>query len=147
MDLRNLNKLVKSIEKLSKEIIQKVIPYIEDLDDDYEELIETLMEKESDITSEESKKALTNVILCLTNDSEVVLKEIDIFSEKLVKGGLKKCNDCKFLKKVWYGDIYDKTELEGITELRKDLETQKKNINDEKIIEKAIDKIKNNFIK
>jgi hypothetical protein len=68
------------------------------------------------------------------------LKEIDQFV--VGDGESFKINaECEFLYEVWNGDMYDKTGVEGLEELLKELTSRLENLDDEHLIEEAMKKI------
>ncbi|MDB4769452.1 hypothetical protein OAG24_00655 [bacterium] len=127
--LKNLNISLEKILRLSTFIAERMVVIMKELDDPNSELIEDLFDKldpEEKYTSDEKKltiETFQDVSFDIVKDAKIILDEYPQFSKTIIKGDieLEKLENCNFLKEVWFGDTYEKSHLEGLVELEKDL--------------------------
>jgi hypothetical protein len=141
---KRLVKLLGSVKKTSKQIISKSLVIMKKLtrEDIYlvEDLVENAKGESRIVTPEKALELLRETVTSWTLDSSEILKEIDQFV--VGDGESFKINaECEFLYEVWNGDMYDKTGVEGLEELLKELTSRLENLDDEHLIEEAMKKI------
>ena len=142
----HLNKLTETLNELShiaKDIIQKLIPLMEEINEPSNDFITNLRIKGCELTDAQATKLLQNAVIKLTVDAKTVQRELPIFSMSISQfdKSLKDAN-CPFMKEVWYGDMYGNDDLEGFLSLKLDLEKQLATADEDKILELAIDSYK-----
>lgn len=143
--LNNLTRTLNSIEKYSREILSNTIPIMKDLEDPDNDLVEEVIESVDGATKQKVLKTLQDICLDLVEDSEKVVSEIESFSDAVVQGeeAIDEGEDeYPFMMEVWCGDIYEQEKLEGLRELALDLKEQLEEVDEDKIIEEAINKLK-----
>ncbi len=141
--LNQLTKMLNTIKNLSNNIIEKSIPIMKELAEENNDLLEELLEKQ-DIDADVAIETLQNICLDLTKDAESVIEEIEPFSDAIIQGqdALDEGEDeYPFLLQVWYGDMYEESEIEGLKVLAKDLKKQLKQVDEDKIIDKALSQL------
>ena len=141
-----LNKLTETLNELShiaREIIQKLLPLMEEINEPNNDFISNLKLKGCELTDAKATKLLQDAVIRLTVDAKTVQRELPIFSASIIRSNksLKDAN-CPFMKEVWYGDMYGNDNLEGILFLKLDLEKQLEIADEDKILELAIDSYK-----
>ena len=141
-----LNKLTETLNELShiaREIIQKLLPLMEEINEPKNDFIKNLELKGCELMDARATKLLQDAVIKLTVDAKTVQRELPIFSASIIRSNksLKEAN-CPFMKEVWYGDMYGHDDLEGILSLKLDLEKQLQTANEDKILELAIDTYK-----
>ena len=145
-----LNKLTETLNELShiaKEIIQKLLPLMEEINEPSNDFIANLRMKGCKLSDAQATKLLQNAVIQLTVDAKTVQRELPIFSMSIsrIDKSLKDAN-CPFMKEVWYGDMYGNDDLEGFLSLKLDLEKQLETADEDKILELAIDYYKSEKI-
>ena len=141
-----LNKLTETLNELShiaREIIQKLLPLMEEINEPNNDFIANLKLKGCELTDAKATKLLQDAVIRLTVDAKTVQRELPAFSASIIRSNksLKDAN-CPFMKEVWYGDMYGNDNLEGILYLKLDLEKQLEIADEDKILELAIDPYK-----
>ena len=139
--LKNLNKIIKDIKRVCNEIQAKSLPIMKILteadNDITDEILDNIkFEVEVQVVLEEAQ----NITLSLISDSKIIKGHIDNFIV-FTENGFELSSKCELLYQAWTGDLYDKSEIEGLNELKLDLEKQLQNISEEYIIEKTIEKL------
>jgi len=133
--------------KLSRKIIKNSIDIIKKIDKEDEELVEDILEEFPFLTKPNIFSKLKKAILDITKEPERVLKEIDGFSNTLLREGEENIYTHErmypFLLRVWSGDIYDKTQNDGLKELIKDLNKNFEYVESE---ENFIDFVRKNYL-
>ena len=106
---------------------------VDDFFDDYDVCNEEL-------TEENICHILRDITLKWPSDAEIILQEIEKFSDSVIQGeeAVDEGEDeYPFLFQVWYGDIYDSSEISGLIELKTDLLNQLQKITEDSLIKKA----------
>nr|QBK86571.1 MAG: uncharacterized protein LCMAC102_03660 [Marseillevirus LCMAC102] len=140
--LNGLTKMLNTIKNLSTDIIEKSLPIMQELTKVNNDLLEELLEK--DVKADIAIETLQNICLDLTKDAENVIENIELFSEAIIQGqdALDEgAEEYPFLLQVWYGDMYEESEIKGLELLAKDLKKQLKQIDEDKIIDKALSQL------
>ena len=143
--LNNLTNILNAVEKYSRGIISKAVPIMKDLETSEPDLVEEVMEYVKDANNQKVLKVLQDICLDLVEDSEKIVREIESFSDSVVQGeeAIDEGEDeYPFLMEVWCGDIYEKEKLAGLKELANDLKEQLSEVDEDKIVEKAIKQLK-----
>jgi len=141
-----LNKLTETLNELSRiarEIIQRLLPLMEEINEPNNDFIANLKLKGCELADSQATKLLQDAVINLTVDAKTVQRELHIFSTAIIRSSksLKDAN-CPFMKEVWYGDAYGRDGLEGILSLKLDLEKQLRAADEDKILDLAIDAYK-----
>jgi hypothetical protein len=145
--LNSLTNILNIIENTAKDILAKALPIMKDLESTNSELVDEVMEYIKDVSSQTVLEVLQNICLDLVEDAEKVVLEIEAFSDAVVQGEEvieEREEEYLFLMEVWCGDIYEKEKLAGLKELARELKNQLKEVDENKIIEHAISKLKKN---
>lgn len=142
-DLTKLYMLMTDAKKISMSIIRKSLVSMKNLKHKDSDFFKYISESKNTteggashiISKDELKKLAEEASLKMINDAEIVIKEIDAFASALVMN--KNIDECgsEFMLSVWHGDVYDKTNLEGLAELVADLNDQYQKCGPERIIE------------
>jgi hypothetical protein len=145
--LNNLTSTLNIIENTARAILSKTIPIMEELKYTDSDIVEEVMESTKDISSKKVLEVLQNICLDLVEDAEKVVLEIESFSDAVLQGEdviEEREEEYLFLMEVWCGDIYEKEKLAGLKELAKELKNQLNEVDEYKIIGKAINKLSKN---
>lgn len=123
--IKDLSKHLSKSRKLSKQIIDYAIPIMKNIDSKDELLIEELQEQFPNYPTQRLFAIMKKTILELVHDPEYILKEVEEFSDILIKKGSEDIyayvNKAPFLVGVWCGDVYDKEGIASLIDLNKDL--------------------------
>jgi hypothetical protein len=141
-----LNKLTETLNELfhvATAIIQKLLPLMEEINEPNNDFIRNLRIQGCELTDAKATKLLQEAVIKLTVDAKVIQRELPIFSSALARSTkVFKEAKCPFMKEVWYGDMYGSDDLEGILSLKLDLEKQLATVDEDKILELAVDAYK-----
>lgn len=136
----NLAKILKKIDVTSKKIIDETLKLMNQIQNEDSELVDDLAEfrgLEEPFDRAKLLEGLQNSSMFLSSDAETVRNEIENFMVE--DDGVFVVNAdhevCPFLSEVWNGDSYDKTGIDGLKELLKDLESQLLLVTSEKLVE------------
>ena len=138
--LNNLTETLNELSRLSRGIIQKLLPLMEEINEPSNDFIANLKMKGCELTDVKATKLLQDAVIKLTVDAKSVQRELPIFSACIIRSNqsLKEAN-CPFMKEVWYGDMYGDDNIEGLLLLKLDLQKQLDTANEDKILDLAID--------
>lgn len=141
-----LNKLTETLNELShlsRAIIQKLLPLMEEINEPNNDFIANLKMKGCELTDGKATKILQDAVIKLTVDAKTVQRELPIFSACIIRSNksLKDAN-CPFMKEVWYGDMYGDDNIEGLLLLKLDLQKQLDTADEDKILDSAVDSYK-----
>lgn len=143
--LNQLTSTLNVIRQLSNEIITTALPIMKELEETDNDLLDEFLEEVDDFTPEDALALLQNTSLGLVSDAETIKKEIENFSDAVIQGedaiteGEK---EYPFLLQVWYGDMYGDTGITGLQSLVNDLRKQLADVDEDRILEIAIPKVK-----
>ena len=142
--LNQLTIALNVIRRLSYEIISTALPIMEELEKPDNELINELLEKKPNINPEAAMILLQQTSMLLVADAQIVNKEIESFSEAVIHGedGLSEGEtEYPFLLQVWYGDMYEKLEIEGLQAFATDLQGQLSIMDEDKILKDTLSRL------
>lgn len=111
---------------------------MEKLKQEDNDLVEELLEDGLEINSAEALETLQQISLELVNDSEIVLREIESFTEAVLQGDdaiMESEDEYPFLIQVWCGDMYPESHIEGLESLVEDLSSQMTQISEDSILD------------
>ncbi len=117
---------------------------MEELEKPDNELINELLEKKPNINPEAAMILLQQTSMLLVADAQIVNKEIESFSEAVIHGedGLSEGEtEYPFLLQVWYGDMYEKLEIEGLQAFATDLQGQLSIMDEDKILKDTLSRL------
>jgi len=128
---------------LSRAIIQKLLPLMEEINEPNNDFIINLKMKGCELTDVKATKLLQDAVIKLTVDAKTVQRELPIFSTRIIRSNesLKDAN-CPFMREVWYGDMYGDDNIEGLLCLKLDLHEQLESAGEDKILNLAINAYK-----
>jgi hypothetical protein len=126
--IKDLSKHLSKSRKLSKQIIDYAIPIMKNIDNKDEDFLEDLNEKFPNVPTQKLFAIMKRTILELVRDPECLLKEVEEFSDILIKKGTEDIyayvNKSPFLVGVWSGDVYDKDGIASLIDLNKDFKNK-----------------------
>lgn len=139
--LDELNSALKELKLKSTDLIVTMLPIMQEITEKDSDIVDEI----SYTTKAEKKEIITWLekrMMHMTEDAEKVIKEIDVFTENLLKGQKeleKNSEEYPFLAEVWYGDIYNgKDEKEALLLLTKDINKYLKDANEDSIIKSGV---------
>ena len=164
-ELVNLSNVLSNIKSVSKTIVEKSVSIMKEIESEQSEIVDDFLDAlqeagsapfsgkrrfKSDnqlekIDREAALILLQDASLELVKDAERVIEEIDTFVIHSV-GQITINSDpekCPFLTEVWNGDIYDKTEIDGLIDLLEDLKIQLSNVTSEYLVSSTVEKQEN----
>jgi hypothetical protein len=138
---KKLGKVLSEIKKVSQKIIQNSIALMKTISADGE-LVDLVLEEVPTSGRIDALAALQNVSLAWTKDAEAVLSEIDRFM--VFEDGTYRVNveGCPLLAQAWCGDLFDKSEYDGMVALLEDLKEQRSTVTEDKLVSDAVASIK-----
>ena len=139
MDLRIAYGLVNEIRKISNAIILESLPIMRNIDSG-DKYVDDLIGEFPNLSRDQALEVLQEVSLEWVKDAEPLTKEASIFITEGEEGyHINDTEECPILSEVWKGDAYDKSEVEGLRELLKDLKQELALVNETHLIKKAKD--------
>ena len=159
-NFRQLAKVIKSLNSVSKQIIATSRELMEQIQSEDSEFVDDLIDakgldvgndgddvSDGSITVDRKQllEDLQNVSLSWIEDAETVKRELEHFivssGSTEEQTGIFQINenteDCPFLTEVWCGDMYGDAGIDGLRALLKHLNDQLSNITGEKLVAKA----------
>jgi len=142
--LINLVYDVKSIKKVSSQILENTLPIMKTLTTDDNYIVDMVIEKlefKANIDKSGILNQLRAISLNLIDDARKILKEIDVFAKSVTtnSGIESKIKECPFLTQVWFGDFYaDLESHKAIKQLNNDLIDMLKLSTEDAIIDKCV---------
>ncbi len=143
-NMKELTKVMKGLERVSEKIIKTSLAIMLQVQNEDSEFIDDLAEMrglpEETVDREELLFDLQDASMGWTSDAESVKRELPNF---IMSDGheMFRINDepeeCPFLTEVWNGDLYDKTGMDGLKELLKQLGDHLQTITAENLINRA----------
>lgn len=142
--LSELAKVLKRLDIVSKKIMVTALAVMKQVHSEDSELVDDLIDERG--LGDDADRAvllaeLQDASLGWTADAENVRKEIGNFIIEddgvYTVAAVETPDECPFLTEVWSGDSYDKTGVDGMKELLKDLEEQLVGITAENLVARA----------
>jgi hypothetical protein len=140
--LAELTLIVTSLKTDAKELIKEMLLIMEDISQKKSEIVSEVVHR-----TKGDKTAIINWLeqktVSIVEDSEKVIKEIDIFAENIIKGPKEleaESQKYPFLSEVWFGDMYNGKEgKNALKALHKEISKHlKEDANADAIIEAAV---------
>jgi hypothetical protein len=133
-------KLIQDISNVCKRILSRTLELMNSLQDEDSEYIDDVLDGIDGEEEPRSKilEALQNVSVSFIGDAETVDNEIVHFKPKKDEAFVD--DKCPYLSQVWNGDIYDKTEDDGLRALVEDLNEQLLKVTSENLIQTVLDR-------
>lgn len=135
-DIRALTKILSEIKKLSDTIIFEALPIMKSVESLESEMVKNLADSVS-CSSEHALDVLQTITLDWIKDAEPLKTEVSSFIIKDEDSFRLNTEGCPVLAEVWGGDAYDKPDIDGLKELRSDLQKTLENISEEKLYKEA----------
>lgn len=143
--LQKLTETLASIKKISKDILENMLPIMDSITNKNCEIIEEVVYR-TKLDNKEVTEYVQDLTIEMIEDAECISKEIDKFAICVSKGKQKirdNITEYPYLSDVWYGDTYDgKDGVDALLELLKELQNTLITTNDNWIIEKCIKELK-----
>ena len=141
-DRVDISVLVATIKKLSVNLLRTMLPIMQQLVDDENDLTDEILHN---LDLPKTKEAEVNLWLqshCenLISEADAYKNEVDKFEAAYKEGDdvfEKKIREYPLLSEVWYGDTYNKSGIDGLAMLIRDLEKDTQQATESKIIEAA----------
>ncbi len=144
--LSDMTQTLKDIEDLSEKIISKTIDLLKEINDDESEIIEDIVEQIDGTSDEEATEEAQEYLNSLVSDANIVYEGIGEFARAVVRGEAIDKISSTFLQKVWYGDMYDDSHIEGLKRLQSDLQKNLNLLNDDNIISVVTSRLEKKFM-
>ena len=136
--LHNLTYIVGDLSRRSEEILKEGVELLKN----YDPIVGQVLSIQTHLRKDHVSTAVREEIIALLCDSQHIQNEIKSFAEHLAKGERVNTAKCPFLSKVWHGDMYGITGIEGLHALMEDLNKQYNLLVGNGIIEKISESIK-----
>lgn len=140
--LRQLSSTLQNIEETSKKLLRRSLPILEQLTDEDNELVSSVIEEyEGNIDVDRATHLLRELTLEMIGDAETCTKEIDAFGTHILEGEESLQNNEQLyphLSQVWFGDVYSTEGVEALNVLLDELRAYLKNMNDDYIIDETL---------
>ena len=122
--LQNITQTLSELKSISKKISSYILPIAKELKEESGEFYDYYIENSK--SKELSKDNVGNVLIELTNDPLKSLSELDTFAKAIVDNEpiTTVHEKCPFLSRAWSGDLYDAQGLDGLKELKKELDQE-----------------------
>lgn len=138
--LNSITETLNKVYKLSTNIIQRILPYMEEISEPDNDFIMNIKMSIPDISDSKAQEVLQRAAIQLSRDAKAVKREIGEFSSAILRLGRSlKDSNCPYMKEVWYGDMYGEEGLDGLVQLKNDLQIQYNNLSEDTILERAIE--------
>ena len=129
----NLSRTLQELDTTANEILGASVQLMKEMAEADSELIEDIQflvtTGKVPVTSNQAADRAHELIIPLLSNAEAVKREIKNFIKSSTKGFTINDAECPFFAQIWNGDMYDETEVAGLTELLKDLRSQLKKLN------------------
>jgi hypothetical protein len=136
--LHNLTYIVGDLSRRSEEILKEGVELLKN----YDPIVGQVLSIQTHLRKDQVSTAVREEIIALLCDSQHTQNEIKSFAEHLAKGERVNTTKCPFLSKVWHGDMYGITGIEGLHALMEDLNKQYNLLVGNGIIEKLSESTK-----
>ncbi len=136
--LHNLTYIVGDLSRRSEEILTEGVELLKN----YDPIVGQVLSIQTHLRKDQVSTAVREEIIALLCDSQHTQNEIKSFAEHLAKGERVNTTKCPFLSKVWHGDMYGITGIEGLHALMEDLNKQYNLLVGNGIIEKLSESTK-----
>ena len=135
--LHNLAYIVSDLSRRSEEILKEGVKLLKD----YDSIVDQVLSIQNHLRKDQVKNAVREEIIGLLCDAQHTQNEIKTFEIHLAKGERVSTTECGFLSKVWYGDMYGETRIEGLHALMDDLNKQYNILIGNRIVEKILENL------
>lgn len=139
-NLKQLTTILDDLKDTSNAILNISIQLMNRILIESEELYNKFREQslKENLTNDNIDDYLRDAIRDYMEDAKSVKRDMDSFI-KGIMSEFQDTPDTNFLYQVWTGDVYDNVKLNGLQELRNDLQSQYENFNLDVIMTKAIE--------
>lgn len=137
LNYKNFAKIFDEIEKIIGEIKQKTYIIVKVLNNENNAIVEEISNLDPKLDKKKVLEEAQDFAAHFMDDAETISNELPKFI--INKNNKIKLNkECDFLYKVWAGDEYGKSGIEGFKLLLEDLNKQKENIKKKIIVEHVV---------
>lgn len=141
-----LHRVLSSLRSTSADIVNKAVSILEEIEDDDNELIENILDEvSSSIDEVQIVDSVARYIGKITRDAKKVLSGLEDFATVVVEGERSIERTAPgFFQQIWFGDMYDRSGVEGLEVLLEDLKQQRQHLEETFIIKSVSKTITNN---